>query len=217
MKRVAITALLLVSLVAAAVAAGQGDGEPLDPKYTVELDNAFGLIEGADVKVAGVRAGRIDKLRIDEKSYRALVDIQISKEGFGELRKDVHCESRPQSLIGEYFLDCLPGKAPEKLDPGAVIPVEQTGSTVPIDLINNIYRRPFRERFSIILGEFGAALAARGGDLNETIRRANPALREVNKVLAELREQRRVIRDLTDDAENVVVELAENKEDISRF
>ena len=216
MKRLAITLLLFATLGAAAVATGTG-GEPLDPKFTVELDNAFGLIEGADVKVAGVRAGQIDRFRIDPKTYRALVDIQIKKEGFGELRKDVFCEARPQSLIGEYFLDCLPGKDDEKLKPGAVIPVEQTGSTVPIDLINNIYRRPYLERFSIIIGEFGAALAARGEDLNETIRRANPALREVDKVLAQLREQRTVIRDLTDDAENVVVELAANKEDITRF
>ena len=217
MKRIAIIGFVLASLVAAAVATGATDSEPLDPKYTVELDNAFGLIEGADVKVAGVRAGKIDRFRIDPKSYRALVDIQIKKEGFGELRKDVFCEARPQSLIGEYFLDCLPGKSEERLEPGATIPVEQTGSTIPIDLINNIYRRPYRERFSIIFAEFGAALAARGEDLNETIRRANPALREVDKVLAELAKQRRVIRDLTDDAENVVVALADNKEDLTRF
>ena len=216
MKRLAITFLLLATLGAAAVATGQG-GEPLDPTYTVELDNAFGLIEGADVKVAGVRAGAIDKLRIDPKTYGALVDIQIKKEGFGELRKDVFCESRPQSLIGEYFLDCLPGTDPEKLEPGARIPVEQTGSTIPADLINNIMRRPYRERFSILIGELGATFAARGEDLNETIRRANPALREVDRVLAELAEQRRVIRDLTDDAEDVVVELAGNKKDITRF
>jgi virulence factor Mce-like protein len=217
LKRLAIISFLLVSLAAAAVAAGAGEGEPLDPKYTVELDNAFGLIDGADVKVAGVRAGSISKLRIDRKTYRALVDIEIKKEGFGELRSDVFCESRPQSLIGEYFLDCLPGTKGEKLKPGATIPVEQTGSTIPADLINNIMRRPYRERFSILIGELGAALAARGEDLNETIRRANPALREVDRLLASLAEQRTIIRDLTDDAEDVVVELADNKEEVTRF
>jgi ABC-type transporter Mla subunit MlaD len=216
MKRVALVLLLLATLGGAAVATGTG-GEPLDPTFTVELDNAFGLIDGADVKVAGVRAGSIRKLRIDKKTYRALVDIEIKKEGFGELRKDVFCESRPQSLIGEYFLDCLPGTDPVKLKPGARIPVEQTGSTIPADLINNIMRRPFRERFSILIGELGAALAARGEDLNETIRRANPALREVDRLLASLAEQRTVIRDLTDDAEDVVVELADNKKEVTRF
>ena len=44
--------------------------------------------------------------------------------------------------------------------------------------------------------QLGQGLAGRGEDLNETIRRANPALREVNKVLRVLAQQRRTIRDL---------------------
>ena len=52
--------------------------------------------------------------------------------------------------------------------------------------MNNIIRRPFRERFSILLGEFGTGLAGRGEELNEVIHRANPALRETDRVLAVL-------------------------------
>ena len=218
MKRLLITVLAAAALLAFVVTSLGAGGEEVKPgAYTVELDNAFGLIEGADVKVAGVRAGQIKKFRIDPKTYRALVDIEIGQRGFGDLRKDVFCESRPQSLIGEYFLDCLPGKSDEKLPPGSTIPVEQTGSTIPADLINNIMRRPYRERFSILIGELGAALAARGPELNETIRRANPALRETDKVLRELAEQRAVIRDLTDNAEDVVVALADKKTEVTRF
>src|SRR5699024_9342613 len=118
---------------------------------------------------------------------------------------------------GEYFVDCLPGKAATKLEPGATIPVERTGSTVPADLINNVWRKPTRERLSILLGELGAALAGRGADLNETIRRANPALRETDKVLAALAAERATIRDLTDHAETVVTRLADNRKDVTRF
>ena len=117
---------------------------------------------------------------------RALVDIEITKPGFDDLRADVFCETRPQSLIGEYFVDCQAGGKGRELEPGATIPVAQTGTTVPVDLVNNIMRRPYRERFSILLSELGAALAARGDDLNETIRRAVPALRETDRVLAML-------------------------------
>ena len=214
--RVAVAVLVLVAAAGGAylLAFGQDDG---DRRYTVVLDNAFGLIEGADVKVAGVRAGSITSFGIDPKSYRARVGIRIGQRGFGELRSDVFCESRPQSLIGEYFLDCKPGTSGRKLSNGAVIPVERTGSTIPVDLVNNIMRRPFRERFSILLGELGAAFAARGEDVNETIRRANPALRETDKVLAILAEQRNVIRDLTENADTVVGELADNKKQVSRF
>jgi virulence factor Mce-like protein len=214
-----LTALLLASGLAAFALSSMGAEENTlqGSRYWVEMDNAFGLIEGADVKVAGVRAGQIKTFEIDPKSYRARVEIEISAKGFGDLRQDVFCESRPQSLIGEYYLDCLPGKAPERLTEGSTIPVEQTASTIPVDLVNNIMRKPFAERFSIILGELGAALTARGEDLNETIRRANPALRETDKVLRILAEQRGIIRDLTENADRVVTELAEKRTEVSRF
>jgi ABC-type transporter Mla subunit MlaD len=217
-RRLAVIVLALAAIGAGAIAmAGAGGEQSGDPRYFVEMDNAFGLVEGADVKVAGVRAGQVKSFAVDPKTYDAVVEIEIGKKGFGDLRKDVFCESRPQSLIGEYFLDCLPGTAKETIKPGSRIPVAQTGSTIPADLINNIMRRPYRERFSILLGELGAALTARGEDLNETIRRANPALRETNKVLAQLREQRTVIRDLTTNARTVVGELADKKGEVSRF
>jgi ABC-type transporter Mla subunit MlaD len=216
--RRAFTVLLLLAATSALVVFGAGAGEaPGNPRYWVEMDNAFGLIGGADVKVAGVRAGQIKDFKIDEKTYRALVEIEITQKGFGDLRSDVFCESRPQSLIGEYFLDCLPGKADEKLKEGARIPVEQTASTVSVDLVNNIMRKPFRERFSIIIGELGAALTARGPELNETIRRANPALRETDKVLKTLGDQREIIRDLTANADKVVGELSGKRKEITRF
>ena len=218
MKRVLVIAVATAAiLVGAIVTLGAGPTDDGAGRFTVEMDNAFGLIEGGDVKVAGVRAGKITSLEVDRDSYRAIVGIEINAQGYGDLRSDVFCESRPQSLIGEYFLDCLPGTAEGRLEDGARIPVERTGSTVPADLLNNIWRRPTRERFSILIGELGAALAGRGTDLNETIRRANPALRETDKVLAVLAQERETIRDLTATAEDVVTRLAGSREDVSRF
>ncbi len=159
-----LLAILAVLAVAVVLVAGTGasDGDDGGRTYKVKLDNAFGLIEGADVKVAGVRAGKIDTLDLDESDMRAVVGITITETGFEDLRKDVFCETRPQSLIGEYFLDCKPGKSPQKLDEDATIPVEQTATTIAPDLIQNIMRRPYRERLTIIYHELGAALAARG-------------------------------------------------------
>src|SRR5439155_2170683 len=131
-------------------------------RYWVELDNAFGLISGGDLKIAGVRAGKITQLKLDKATNRALVGIEVSKTGFGDLRTDTHCDVRPQSLIGEYFVDCQPGTAAQRLKPGAVIPVSQTSSTVAPDLVNNVLRKPYRERLSIIINELGAAVAGNG-------------------------------------------------------
>lgn len=219
MRRAIATLLVLAGLAGGwTLATGASDGEKTGGStYWVELDNAFGLIEGADVKVSGVRAGDIAEMKLDRRTFRALIKLNITKDGFGSLRTDTTCETRPQSLIGEYFVDCSPGTASKELPQGSTIPVERTKSTIPVDLVNNIMRRPYRERFSILLSELGAALAARGDDLDETIRRAVPALRETDEVLALLAEQRRTIRDLYDDAETVLTRLADNGDDVVRF
>ena len=218
MRRLATALVLVIAGVLGFLATGAGDSESLEHRdYWVEVDNAFGLIEGADVKVAGVRAGTIEEMELDQEKLNARVRIRITELGFGDLRTDAFCETKPQSLLGEYFVDCRPGTAPEPLEPGSTLPIEQTASTIPADLIADIMRRPYRERFSILLSELGIAFAGRGEDLNETIRRLAPSLREVDKVLAVLAEERRVIRDLYEDAEKIMTATAGKRQFLGRY
>src|SRR4051794_5426090 len=195
---------------------GAGNGSNAH-QYWVELDNAFGLVNGGDLKIAGVRAGKITKLKLDKKTNRALVGIQIDKTGFGDLRADTHCDVRPQSLIGEYFIDCQPGTSSQHLRGGSVIPVTHTSSTVAPDLVNDVLRKPYRERFSIIINELGAAVAGNGQNLNDAIRRASPALRETDRVLGILANQNKVLGDLVKNGDTVINDLANNKHNVQRW
>src|SRR5215207_2317598 len=218
MRRIVSTALLLALAGAAAFALVAAGGKgPEKPKYTVVLDNAFGIVAGADMKVAGVRAGSIKDLEVDPKTHKALVSFEITKAGFGSLRKDVTCESRPQSLIGEYYIDCKPGTSSEKLASGSTIPLEQTASTIPLDLVNNVLRRPYRERLGIILDELGVGVAGRADEINEVVRRASPALRETDKVLVKLGKQNETLKQLVTDADTVLGDLADNRKDVGRW
>jgi virulence factor Mce-like protein len=217
-RRIVVVGVLLVAAALAATAmARSGDDAARANEFTVELDNAFGIVENADVKVAGVRAGHVTGMRVDPRTAHALVDFQITETGFGSLREDAFCESRPQSLIGEYFVDCRPGTSERELPAGGRIPIRQTASTIPVDLINNIMRRPYRERFGILISELGAGVGGRGGDLNDAIRRAVPALRETDQVLAELAQQNQVLAQLTKDADTVLGDLAGNRRDVGRW
>ena len=186
MKRALLTLVLVAGIGVAYIMATGAGSNPDKGKYWVQFDNAFGLIKGGDLKVAGVRAGKVTDIRLDKRTKHALVGFKIDKNGFGSLRSDTSCESRPQSLIGEYFVDCQPGTAKQELKPGAVIPVTRTASTVAPDLVNDILRRPYRERLSLIIGSLGAGVAGNADNLNAAIRRASPALRETDKVLATL-------------------------------
>lgn len=217
MRRILATLLVLASVGAyALVAGGASDGNSSHPTYWVELDNAFGIIPGSDFKVAGVRAGKITEMRVDKRTHKALVGFQINQGGF-QLKTDVTCESRPQGLIGEYFIDCDPGRNSTVLKPGSTIPVERTYSTVPTDLVNNVLRLPQRERLRILLTELGVGVGARGEDLNQVVRRAVPALRETDRLLDLLANENQTLQRLTVNADTVVSALAGNRRELSRF
>jgi ABC-type transporter Mla subunit MlaD len=184
-------------------------------RYTVVLDNAFGLTEGSDLRSKGVTIGKVSKLDVQRSTARALATIDITLPSFAGFHEDVFCEVKPQSLIGEYYLDCDPGR--KSGDAPRTIPVQQTGGTIPPDLVLDILRRPARERFGLILTELGIAFTARGEDVQTTLRRAVPALRETDKVLSILDRNRRTLNQLTRDADTVLAGLARNRRDVGRF
>lgn len=218
MKRFAIVALVLLVVAGAAVLTAAGGEEEVGATYEVVFDNAFGLTEGGDLRIAGVRAGTIDNLRITS-GYppKAVVDVKVSEPGFGELREDATCEVRPQSLIGEYFVDCQPGEAGRRLPEGGRVPVEQTTSTIPFDLVNSVMRLPYRERFRLIITELGTGLAGRSDDLSEVLRRAHPGLRETTQTLRILGRQTRTIERSIVDADRTVSALDARKQDVVSF
>ena len=208
----AAAALTGTAWLAVTSSAGAADDEQ---RYTVVLDNAFGLTEGSDLRSSGVTIGKIEKLSVQRSTARALARIIVTKPSFAGFRADVFCEVKPQSLIGEYYLDCDPGTTQDPA-PGT-IPVAQTAGTIPPDVVLDILRRPARERFGLILTELGIGLTGRGEDLNTTLRRAVPALRETDKVLNILADNRRTINALTRDADRALVGIARNRRDVGRF
>jgi virulence factor Mce-like protein len=215
-RAIGIGAVIVAAAALWLVASGAG-GDTGGKHYWVTLDNAFGLVDGADVKVAGVRAGKISGFKLDRKSYHALVEVEIDQQGFDRFRSDAFCESRPQSLIGEYFIDCQPGARGRLLKDGGTIPVSNTATTVAPDLVSNILRLPERQRLRNLLNELGAAVAGNGRNLNQAIRRAVPALRNTDRVLAILAQQNKVLADLARNGDEVVTALADNHENVGRW
>src|SRR3954468_22221568 len=187
------------------------------PQYKIVLDNAFGLTQDADLRVAGVKVGSVSNLDVQRTTARAVITVDIKRTDFGRLHADATCRVEPQSLIGEYFLNCEPGRAKRILPAGATLGVSHTSGTIPPDLVLNVLRLPYRERLGIILSELGAGLAARGPDLNVTIRRAVPALQETDWVLKLLAGERRTLRTLTRDADTVLTRVADNSGGVARF
>ena len=217
MKRVLISgALLLAAAAFVFLATGASKGSA-QGTYKIEFQNAFGLVTGADFKVAGVPAGTIKAIGLDQKTLNAVVTIQVNRSGFGQFHQDASCQSRPESLIGEYFVDCNPGSAGPVLRAGSVIPVSHTQSTIPADLLQDTMRLPYRQRFSLIVNELGAAAAARSGDIAAALHRAVPALDQTDNLLNLLANDSTTLQALTKDSNSVITALANNSTNVNRF
>jgi phospholipid/cholesterol/gamma-HCH transport system substrate-binding protein len=224
------TALVLVgAVIAAVVLSGAGGDSTGGKKFQVAFDNAFGLTKGGDLRVGGVKAGRTTGFKLSKGSECqnpgskgpprtcALVGIEVTEKGFRSFRSDARCAIRQQSLIGEYYVDCQPGTEQAELRQNAKIPVYKNESTIPTDLVNNVLRRPYRERLRLIIAELGTGLAGRPQDLAEVLRRAHPGLRETQKTLKILGDQADVIKNFIKDSDTVVKELDAKKNEVARW
>ena len=198
MKRILPIVLLAAVVVVLVVVVVSSREDEQGYEVRAIFDNAGFVIPGEDVKIAGVKVGKVKSLDVTD-DFKAAVVLDITEPGYQDFRKDASCIVRPQNLIGERFVECKPTQPrasssapPPELakitdGPGEgqyLLPVGNTMQTVDIDLIGNTMREPERARLSLILNELGTGLAGRGRDLNEVIRRANPALQETDKVLA---------------------------------
>jgi ABC-type transporter Mla subunit MlaD len=229
MKRVAAVVVLIIAAVAVVIVTAGAGGGGDDYKVRAIFENAGFVIPGEDVKVAGVKVGTIDSLDVTPE-HKAAVVLKITDPGYQDFRQDAECTVRPQSLIGERFVECevtqarAPGEQPPPpLDqitegPGKgqyLLGVEHTSKAVDIDLINNIMREPVRQRLSIILDDLGIGVAGRGADLKEVIRRADPALKEVDKVIKILADQNDTLQRLAVDSDTVLGPLARERKHVS--
>jgi phospholipid/cholesterol/gamma-HCH transport system substrate-binding protein len=247
MRRIVLicTGLLAAAMLIARPAIGSNGSSG---SYEVRgiFDNGSFVVSGEEVRVAGANVGKVQSVDVSSNDEivsreggdhavpgKAVVVMDITDPGFKDFRTDASCIIRPQSLIGEKYIDCTPTQPraagqppPPELptipdgQPGAgqhLLPLENNGKTVDLDLIQNISREPFADRFRIILNDLGVGLAGRGQDLGEVIDRANPALRATDQVLNILALQNRQLASLASNGDAVLQPLAENRTHITGF
>jgi ABC-type transporter Mla subunit MlaD len=246
MKKVIAGLIVVVAVVVAIVLiAGGGSGNG----YVVRaiFDNGSFMVSGEQVRVAGANVGTIKSVGVSlpgeptaeedgklvDVPGKAIIELEISDPSFQDFRQDAACEIRPQSLIGEKYVDCRPtmprspGEQPPPPlkripagDPGAgqyLLPLGHNQTTVDPDLINNINSLPYAQRFRLIFNELGAGLAGRGQDLEAAIKKANPTLRYVDKIFGELTEQKDQLAQLAAESDEILEPLTREKEHVVGF
>ncbi len=248
MTRRLILAAGLVAAVVVVVLLASGGGES-GGGYRVRaiFENGAFMVNGEQVRVAGANVGTIESVSVsmpgETVAYRngkpasvpgkAIIVMDITDPGFQDFREDASCLIRPQSLIGEKFVDCSPtlprapgSKPPPSLkqipsgQPGAgeyLLPLGNNSTSVDPDLINDIQTLPYAQRFRLIFNELGAALAGRGEDLEVLIKRANPVLRDVDILFGQLSAQRKQLAQLASDSEEILGPLSRERAHVVGF
>lgn len=88
------------------------------------FDRVDGLVLGADVRIAGVRVGTVQDMRVDVKSF--LAEVTFSLRDDIRLPKDSSAEIISDGLLGGKFLNLTPGGDTTVLSPGGAVAITQS-------------------------------------------------------------------------------------------
>lgn len=107
-----------VALVFLALRAGNLSSWSFAPTYTLSanFDNIGSLKVRAPVKSAGVVVGRVAKITFDDKTYQAVVWVNLEKEYL--FPKDSSAAILTSGLLGEQYLGLTPGSEEDNLSDG---------------------------------------------------------------------------------------------------
>jgi phospholipid/cholesterol/gamma-HCH transport system substrate-binding protein len=177
-----------------------GGAIPLQPKryaLSIKFPEATTLADEADVRISGVKVGKVSELVRDGNTTK--VTLQID-ERFAPIHSDSHAILRQKTLLGETYVELTPGtRGARGLKDGATLPSGQIADTVQLDEIFRTFDQPTRDAFRTWMDQQGRAVQGRGADLNDALGNLTPFVHDAGKVLSILHEQsadtRRLVRD----------------------
>lgn len=117
------------------VYAGQVTGfSGRQPEYALNASfrSADGVSVGTDVRLAGVKVGRVTGVELDPQTFRAATRFSV-REGI-EVPDDSAVAISSEGLLGGNYVEILPGGSPFYLEPGAEIEFTQ-GSVSLVSLL----------------------------------------------------------------------------------
>ena len=115
-----------IALAFLALRAGNLSSFSFSPTYTLsaKFDNIGGLKVRAPVKSAGVVVGRVASIALDEKTFQAVITVQIEKNY--HFPKDSSAKILTSGLLGEQYIGIEAGGDDANLVAGATIQFTQS-------------------------------------------------------------------------------------------
>lgn len=119
-------------------------------KITIVFKNVTGLQSGDGVTVSGYKVGRILGMQLTQEG----VHVRVWMNGEVPLAKNSHAAIRSIGMIGEKYIDLIPGDGPQTLEEG-----------------------------DVVLGDYISDIADAGGSLSELMDQTNALLTKLNTAI----------------------------------
>ena len=167
----ALVSVLLTATVAGTLGRGVGGGAR---EVRAEFRDAAGLRVGDDVRIAGVRVGRVSDTELD--GDLALVTMQVA--GDQELDTGTLASINYLNLMGQRYVALEPGTGRGRTQPladGDLIPLERTRPALDLTALFNAFRPLFDnlnpEDVNQLAGNLVAVLQGEGPTLRDLVGR----------------------------------------------
>ncbi|MGR6973588.1 MCE family protein [Streptomyces cynarae] len=133
----------LVTIAATALLAATIVNVSFTPKdtYHAVFSDVTGLENGDDIRVAGVRVGQVEGIRIKD---RTLAEVTFSVEADRPLLTSTHAVLRYRNLVGQRYIALTEGAGDgTRLRPGGTIPLSRTQPALDLNALLNGFKPLF--------------------------------------------------------------------------
>jgi phospholipid/cholesterol/gamma-HCH transport system substrate-binding protein len=132
--------------------------------FRAVFSNVTGLENGNFVRIAGVEVGKVNSIALNRDST---VTVDFSADDSVVLTQGSRAAIRYDNVIGGRYLALEEGAgSPERLRPGATIPVERTSPALDLDALIGGFRPLFRaldpDQVNALSGQLLSALQGQG-------------------------------------------------------
>jgi phospholipid/cholesterol/gamma-HCH transport system substrate-binding protein len=191
-----------------------GGSVPLQPEgYRVKVGfpSATQLAQEADVRISGVRVGKVKSKEPNEQTGLTDTELEIDSR-YAPIPTDTRAILRQKSLLGETYVELSPGtRSSGIVQDGGALPAGQVADTVELDEILRGFDPETRARFSQWFDQAGVAAQNNAEPLNDALALLTPFAEDTDTVLKVLRQQSDATQRLVRDTGYVFDALTERK------
>jgi phospholipid/cholesterol/gamma-HCH transport system substrate-binding protein len=212
--RVTVIAALLIAALGLTLVAGCGGSEET---YSLRLrvDDAAGLLKDQDVKIDGVRAGKITGVELG-RDDKVEVGMELEK-GASPVGKDAVARIRSVSVLGEKYVDLTPGNAADPAASGSWVTPSKNVTPVELDDVLDTLDAGTRSRLKLILAEGGVALTGRADEVRSFLELLPQGMDEVGDVLDQATADNASLRQVVDAGDSVIGTLARERRELGEL